>query len=92
MQPLNVYAGPRGADHTTFPADWRLDPPGPHSDQWSRVFLSESLAWWHNLWLVGLAVVLVSAALPAGRSHRWVLVLGGAAALVGLGGQVAVIR
>lgn len=90
-QPLHLYAGDRAAAYWTFPAEWRLQPPGPHSDQWSRLFLSESLAWWHNLWLVGLAVVLVSAALPEGRSRRWVLVLGGIAALVGLGGQIAVI-
>ena len=86
VQPIRLFAGGWGADPTSFPADWRLEAPGLYSDQWSRLFLSESLAWSHNLWLLGLSVRLVSVALPRGNARRWCGVAGGVVAVAGLVG------
>lgn len=76
VQPVLVPVGPADADPLTFPGHWLLSPPNEYQDGWSRHFVSTSLAWWHNGWLIGLAQLLLAAALPSGTVRRSLLVGG----------------
>lgn len=91
VQPIQVPVGPETADPLSFPSHWLLEGPGEYSDFWSRAFVSEALAWWHDVWLVGLAALLLAAAFPRGVVRRRLLVLGSALAVLGAAAQVMVI-
>lgn len=91
VQPIRVHAGPASADPLGFPAHWLLEGPGEFSDQWARVFVSEALAWWHAVWVLGLSAVVVASAVPAGRARRLLLAGGSVAAAVGLVAQYVVL-
>jgi hypothetical protein len=88
-QPIHVPVGPPGLDPQTLPADWLLSAPDQYTPVWMRLFVSEALAWGHDLWLVGLALLLVAAAVP-GRVARAAL-LGGGAVLAVAGAVVQLV-
>jgi hypothetical protein len=89
-QPVHIAVGPSTADPMSFPSDWLLVG-GPHSEGgWERQWVSETLAWWHIVWLLGLSSLLLAAAWP--RSGRRVLLLAGVVlAVAGVVGQHVVI-
>jgi hypothetical protein len=91
VQPVRVYAGPASADPLGFPAHWLLEGPGEFSGQWSRVFVSGALAWWHALWLLGLSAVVAASAVPPGRARRLLLAGGSVVAAVGIVAQYVVL-
>ncbi|HEY0890233.1 MAG TPA: hypothetical protein VGE38_11535 [Nocardioides sp.] len=76
-QPVDVPLG--NGDPVDHPAQWLLSAPNDYQVGWDRLVVSESLAWWHDLWLVGLAVVVLAAAVPRGR--RQLVVVGGTLAV-----------
>ena len=76
VQPVNVPVGPATADPLAFPAHWLLQAPGEFQEGWSRLFTSAELAWWHDGWLLGLALVLLAAAVPGGAGRRTLLAVG----------------
>lgn len=90
-QPVRVYAGPPSADPLTFPTHWLLEGPGEFSDQWSRVLVSGGLAWWHAVWLLGLAALWGAAAVPGGRGRRRLVAAGSVLAVAGVVAQYQVI-
>lgn len=87
-QPVYVNVGPPATDPATFPAHWLLEGPGEYQDHWARLVVSEPLAWWHNGWLVGVALLLLAGAVPSRR--RLLLVGGAVVAAVSVVGQLAV--
>ncbi|WP_159081452.1 hypothetical protein [Nocardioides sediminis] len=91
VQPVRVHAGPATADPLGFPAHWLLEGPGEFSGQWSRVFVSNALGWWHAVWLLGLSAVVGAFAVPKGRTRRWMLAAGSVVAAVGVVAQYAVL-
>lgn len=91
VQPVLVPIGPADADPLAFPDDWLLAAPNEYQDGWSRHFVSTSLAWWHNGWLLGLAQLLLAAALPSGTLRRCLLVGGVLLAVVSAVAEVRVI-
>ncbi|WP_028660181.1 hypothetical protein [Nocardioides insulae] len=89
-QPVYVEVGPASTDPLTFPSHWLLEPPSEYQDHWARLVVSESLAWWHTGWLLGLSALVFALALPGGRARR-LLVLGGTVlAAVSVGAQLLV--
>lgn len=90
VQPVHVTVGPASADPLSFPADWLLVG-APHADGWARQLVSEPLAWWHDAWLLGLALVLLSLAWPASPARRRLALIGVVLAVVGILGQEAVL-
>lgn len=76
VQPVNVPVGPPTADPLAYPAHWLLQAPGEFQAGWSRLFTSAELAWWHDGWLLGLALVLLAAAVPGGAGRRVLLAVG----------------
>lgn len=91
VQPVLVPIGPADADPLAFPDHWLLAAPNEYQDGWSRHFVSTSLAWWHNGWLLGLAQLLLAAALPSGTLRRCLLVGGVLMAVVSAVAEVRVI-
>ena len=91
VQPVDIEVGPGSTDPLTFPAHWLLEGPGDYSTTWSRVFVSDALGWWHAVWLLGLAVTILAAAVPGGRARRRLLLAGPVLAAVGVVAQVLVI-
>jgi hypothetical protein len=91
VQPVRVEVGPASADPLTFPTDWLLEGPGDYSSVWARVFVSDALGWWHVVWLLGVAAVVLGAAVPRGPARRALLLAGPVVAAVGVVGQVVVI-
>lgn len=91
VQPVQVPVGPPSADPLAFPSHWLLEAPGEYSQVWSRAFVSEALAWWHDVWLVGLALLLLAAALPRGVVRLRLLAAGSSLAVLGAVAQVVVI-
>jgi hypothetical protein len=90
VQPLNLTVGPPTADPLSFPSDWLLVG-SPHSGEgWQRQFVSEALAWWHDVWLLGLAALLLGVAWPR-RGRLALLAAGVALAAAGIVGQHVVI-
>lgn len=77
VQPVTVPVGPATADPLGFPAHWLLEPPGEFQKGWARLFVSSDLAWWHDGWVLGLAMMLLAAAIP-GETARRVLLASGA--------------
>ena len=91
VQPIRVHAGPASADPLGFPAHWLLEGPGEFSDQWARVFVSNALAWWHAVWLLGLSAVAAAFAVPSGSARRGLVAGGSVVAAVGLVAQYVVL-
>lgn len=91
VQPITVPAGPATADPLAFPAHWLLEPPGEFQEGWARLFMSVDLAWWHNGWVLGLALVLLAAAFPGATARRVLLVAGVLTGVVCASAQVWVI-
>jgi hypothetical protein len=91
VQPAVVVAGPADTDPLTFPQEWLLNAPNEYQDWWGRLFVSDTLAWWHDAWVLGLALLLLAAAVPAGRLRRCLLVGGLLVAVVAAVVQVRVI-
>lgn len=90
VQPLVLEVGPATADPLSFPSDWLLVGAPHTSGGWARQWVSEALAWWHDVWLLGLAALLLAAAWPR-RGRRVLLVVGIALAVAGAVGQHVVI-
>ena len=76
VQPVTVPVGPATTDPLTYPAHWLLEPPGEFQEGWARLFVSTDLAWWHDGWVLGLALALFAAALPGGAARRGLLATG----------------
>lgn len=91
VQPVPLRAGPVTADPLTFPAHWLLEGPGEFSQQWTRVFVSDAMAWWHLVWLLGLSLLWLSLALPSRPVRRPLLVIGAALAALGVAAQFLVL-
>lgn len=91
VQPINVPVGPADADPLSFPTSWLLEGPGDFQDGWSRAFVSEALAWWHDGWLLGLSLLLVATVVPHGHARRVLLAVGLLLAAVSALAQVRVI-
>jgi hypothetical protein len=91
VQPVTVPAGPATVDPLTFPGHWLLEPPGEFQEGWARLFVSADLAWLHDGWLVGLALLLLAAAVPGGAVRRGLLAGGVLLAAVCATAQVWVI-
>jgi hypothetical protein len=68
-QPVYVDLGP-GVDPATLPADWLLSAPGEYQANWARLVVSPALAWWHDVWLVALAVLIGALAFPRPLRRR----------------------
>jgi hypothetical protein len=86
VQPINVTVGPATADPLSFPSDWLLVGHPHTSEGWQRQLVSEGVAWWHDVWLLGLAALLVAVAWPrAGR--RTLMAVGAMLAVAGIVGQ-----
>ena len=90
VQPVRLYAGPISADPLEFPTHWLLEAPGEFSQQWTRAFVSDGLAWWHAVWLLGLALLWLAVALPR-PARRFLIVLGATLAVLGVSGQYVVL-
>jgi hypothetical protein len=90
VQPVLLDAGPATADPLSFPSDWLLVGAPHTSGGWARQWVSETLAWWHDVWLLGLAALLLAAAWPR-PGRRVLLVAGVALAVAGVVGQHVVI-
>lgn len=89
-QPVSLYAGPSSADPLSFPAHWLLVAPDEFTQHWTQAFVSDALAWWHAVWLIGLALLWLSVALPR-PARRSLMVLGATLAVLGVGGQYVVL-
>jgi hypothetical protein len=86
VQPVNLTVGPATADPLSFPSDWLLVG-APHTGGgWARQWVSEALAWWHVVWLLGLSSLLLAAAWPR-TGRRALLVAGIVLAVAGVVGQ-----
>ncbi|HEY0643699.1 MAG TPA: hypothetical protein VGD39_09790 [Nocardioides sp.] len=86
VQPINVTVGPATADPLSFPSDWLLVGHPHTSEGWQRQLVSEGVAWWHDVWLLGLAALLLAVAWPrAGR--RTLMAVGAMLAVAGIVGQ-----
>ena len=91
VQPVTVPVGPATTDPLTYPAHWLLEPPGEFQEGWARLFVSTDLAWWHDGWVLGLALVLLAAAFPGGAVRRILLATGLLTSVVCAAAQVWVI-
>jgi hypothetical protein len=90
VQPINITVGPATADPLSFPSDWLLVGHPHTSEGWQRQLVSEGVAWWHDVWLLGLAALLLAAAWPR-PGRRVLLALGAVLAVAGIVGQQVVI-
>ena len=89
-QPVSIEVGPTTAAPLDFPAHWLLGAPGEFQDHWARLLVSVRLAAGHDLWLLGLAALLLAVALP--RGHRLLpTVIGVALAVAGVTLQMVAI-
>jgi len=89
LQPVLVRAGPEDADPLTFPETWLLEPANEYQPFWGRWIVSPELVVAHDVWLVGLACLLVAFALPRTSRDR-LLVVGGVLATLAVIAQYAV--
>lgn len=83
VQPFYVDIGPVRTDPRTFPADWLLSAPGQYQDHWARVVVSPVVALWHDVYLVGVLLLLLAVVL-SGRARRVLVVAGLLVALAGV--------
>jgi hypothetical protein len=90
VQPVNITVGPATADPLSFPSDWLLVGPPHASAGWQRQLVSEGVAWWHDVWLLGLAALLLAAAWPR-PGRRALLAAGAVLAVAGVVGQQVLI-
>lgn len=90
VQPVQVPIGRGSTDPTTYPADWLLAAPDDYLDHWDRLFVSGTLAAWHNIYLLGMAALLIGVALPR-RTRPVALLLGVVLMAVGAAMQYAVL-
>lgn len=67
--PARVVVGPTSADPLSFPETWLLSRPGTYQDGWVRLVVSPEMAAWHDVYVVGLALV-AAAFLFSGRTRR----------------------
>lgn len=81
VQPNSVEIAPPETDPSSFPSGWLLSTPGEFQDHWARLVVSPELAAWHDVYLVGITVLLAATVTP-GRLRRPLLV---AATLVAVG-------
>ncbi|WP_168929525.1 hypothetical protein [Nocardioides sp. GY 10113] len=89
-QPVSVEVGGPAADPASFPAGWLLEGPGEYQDHWARLVVSPALAAGHDVYLIGLAALLLAVAAPRGRDRRLLLAAGAAIAVAGYVAQLAV--
>jgi len=78
-QPFSVDIDGPATDPTALPADWLLDRPGDPSDEpddrdWDRVLVSQSVAAWHDVYLLGLALGAIGLAVRSRVGRRLILV------------------
>lgn len=90
VQPVVLEVGPATADPLSLPSDWLLVGAPHTSGGWARQWVSEALAWWHDVWLLGLAALLLAAAWPR-PGRRALLAAGVVLAVAGVVGQHVVI-
>lgn len=90
VQPLNITVGPSSADPLSFPSDWLLVGSPHTSEGWQRQWVSEALEWWHDVWLLGVAALLLGVAWPR-SGRRALLAVGTVLAVAGVVGQHVVI-
>ncbi len=88
-QPIEVYIGPAGLDPLTLPADWLLSSPDQYEAYWARVIVHVPMAAWHDVYLIGLALVGAGYAVRR-RRGRWLVAAGALAVLVGIVAQALV--
>ena len=88
-QPIEVYIGPTGLDPSTLPADWLLSSPDQYEAYWARVIVHVPMAAWHDVYLIGLALLGAGLAVRR-RRGRWLVAAGALAVLVGIVAQVLV--
>lgn len=86
VQPVNVRIAPRDTDPRIFPAEWLLSRPAEFQDYWGRLYVSSSLAGWHDLWLLGLACLFLALVFTGPWRHR-LLVAGIAGSVVSIAAQ-----
>lgn len=86
VQPINVTVGPATADPLSFPSDWLLVGHPHTSEGWQRQLVSEGVAWWHDVWLLGLAALLLAVAWPR-AGCRTLMAVGAMLAVAGIVGQ-----
>lgn len=90
VQPVNVRVAPADTDPLTLPAEWLLSAPNEFQDHWGRYFVSNALAGWHDLWLLGLSCLFLSLVFTS-RWRRRLLVVGAVLAVIGIAAQYAVL-
>lgn len=86
VQPVNVRIAPRDADPQTFPAGWLLSRPAEFQDWWGRLYVSNALAGWHDLWLLGLTCLFLAMAVP-GPWRRRLLAVGTLVSVISITAQ-----
>jgi hypothetical protein len=91
VQPVHLPAGTPSTDPLSLPSDWLLVG-APHTSNggWERQWVSEALAWWHDVWLLGIAALLLGVAWPR-SGRRALLAVGTVLAVAGIVGQHVVI-
>ena len=86
---FKIPPGHAGTDPAAFPADWLLVHPDERGGDWARVVVHEPLTAWHDVYLIGLAVVAAGIAIRS-RVGRRLMVIGVVVIGVGVVGQAAV--
>ena len=90
VQPVHLPVGTPTTDPLRLPSDWLLVGPPHSSGGWERQWVSEALAWWHDVWLLGVAALLLGVAWPR-SGRRALLAVGMVLAVAGIVGQHVVI-
>ncbi len=88
-QPIEQHIGPASLDPQTVPADWLLSRPDQYDFEWARVVVHVPMAAWHDVYLLGIALLGAGFAVRQ-RFGRRLIVVGGIAVVAGLVAQVAV--
>jgi hypothetical protein len=88
-QPIEVPIGPASLDPLTLPAGWLLSSPGQYEPDWARVIVHVPMAAWHDVYLIGLALLGAGFAIRR-RRGRWLVAAGALAVLVGIVAQALV--
>ncbi len=91
QQPVLVPIAHQLAEPARYPPEWLLSAPGEFQDGWMRLVRSESLAAWHDVYLVGLAVALIGLAWPLPR-RAGLMLAGAAIATLGVSMQYLALR
>jgi hypothetical protein len=88
IQPIWVTIDGNATDASRLPANWLLDRPDEPGGEWTRVVVHDPLTAWHDLYLVGVAVLATGLAIRS-RTGRRLALIGVAVIGIGLVGQVA---